>query len=104
MLQTFDRLANIDDWWPVIATALACLFLGLTVVSILQLRMRRQTRVINAALNNMAQGLVMFDGDRRVVTFNQRYVEIYRLTPDAIRVGCSLHDLLRVRADAGTSP
>ena len=103
MLQTFDRLANIDDWWPVIATALACLFLGLAVVSILQLRMRRQTRVINAALNNMAQGLVMFDGDRRVVTFNQRYVEIYRLPPDAIRVGVSLNDLLRVRADAGTS-
>jgi uncharacterized protein YoxC len=103
MFQIFDRLANVDDWWPVIATALVCLFVGLAVVSVLQLRVRRQTRVLNAALNNMAQGLVMFDADRRVVTFNQRYLEIYRLPPDAIKVGSTLHDLLRVRASSGTA-
>jgi methyl-accepting chemotaxis protein len=45
----------------------------------------------------------MFDKSRRVVTFNQRYADIYRLEPHAIKVGCTLLDLLKVRASAGTA-
>ena len=102
MFQAFDYLSG-QEWRVAIVTALVCLFASLAAVSVLQLRMRRQTRVLNAALNNMAQGLVMFDAGQRVVTFNQRYLEIYRLPPDAIKEGCTLRDLLRVRADAGTA-
>jgi methyl-accepting chemotaxis protein len=102
MFQAVDYLSG-QEWRVAIVTALVCLFVGLAVVSVLQIRMRRQTQVLNAALNNMAQGLVMFDAGQRVVTFNQRYLEIYRLPPDAIKVGCTLRDLLRVRADAGTA-
>jgi NO-binding membrane sensor protein with MHYT domain/methyl-accepting chemotaxis protein len=65
-------------------------------------RMRRHNSILAAALNNMAQGLVMFDMNRRVVVYNQRYLEIYRLSSDDVQVGCTLDDLLRFRAAAGT--
>jgi methyl-accepting chemotaxis protein len=103
MFQTFERLANVNDWRLVIAMAVISVLASVAAVSILRMRMRRQTRVLDAALNNMAQGLVMFDAGRRVVIFNQRYIEIYRLPPDVIKVGCTLRDLLQKRANAGTA-
>jgi diguanylate cyclase (GGDEF)-like protein len=56
----------------------------------------------NAALNNMSQGLVMLDSSARLVVFNQRYLEMYGLTPEVIRSGCSLKELLDHRVATGT--
>jgi diguanylate cyclase (GGDEF)-like protein len=56
----------------------------------------------NAALNNMSQGLVMLDSSARVVVCNQRYLEMYGLTPEVIRSGCSLIELLDHRVATGT--
>jgi methyl-accepting chemotaxis protein len=66
-------------------------------------RKRGHNDILDAALNNMAQGLVMFDANRSVVIFNQRYLEIYRLSPHDVKPGCSLQDLLRARAAVGTA-
>jgi NO-binding membrane sensor protein with MHYT domain/methyl-accepting chemotaxis protein len=85
-------------------TSAALSILGMSlVVAFADRRKRRHNDILDAALNNMAQGLVMFDGNQNVVVFNQRYLEIYRLSPDDVKPGCSLQDLLRVRAAAGTS-
>jgi methyl-accepting chemotaxis protein len=35
--------------------------------------------------------------------FNQRYLEIYRVSENDVKVGCTLLDLLRIRAAAGTA-
>jgi diguanylate cyclase (GGDEF)-like protein len=56
----------------------------------------------NAALNNMSQGLVMLDSSARLVVCNQRYLEMYGLTPEVIRSGCSLKELLDHRVATGT--
>ena len=37
---------------------------------------------MDAALDNMSQGLVMFDGDGRIILCNRRYLELYNLAPD----------------------
>ena len=39
----------------------------------------------DVALNNMSQGLCMFDAEQKVVVSNARYGEIYHLSPDQIR-------------------
>jgi diguanylate cyclase (GGDEF)-like protein/PAS domain S-box-containing protein len=57
---------------------------------------------LDVALNNMNQGLVMFDAAARVVVVNKRYLEMYRVAAESVRAGCSLRDLLRLRAAAGT--
>src|SRR5579871_4806745 len=40
---------------------------------------RAQTRQLRAALNNMTQGLCMFDGAGRLVLCNERYLRMYEL-------------------------
>jgi diguanylate cyclase (GGDEF)-like protein/PAS domain S-box-containing protein len=55
------------------------------------------------ALNNMAQGLCMFDGQHRLVVWNKNYETMYGLGP-TIRRGCSIGDLLAARHAAGMLP
>src|ERR1043166_7213831 len=57
---------------------------------------------LDAALNNMCQGLLMFDAQGLLVLFNQRFVEMYRLSPGKLAVGCTLRNVLQLRKDAGT--
>ena len=44
---------------------------------------------LDAALNNMSHGLCMFGPDNRLLLWNERYVKMYRLAPDCLRVGAS---------------
>src|SRR5499427_3636090 len=57
-------------------------------------RRRKQTRLFRAALNNMTQGLCMFDSAARLVLCNQVYIDMYRLRPEHARPGTPLRDLL----------
>jgi methyl-accepting chemotaxis protein len=64
-------------------------------------RRRKQTRLFRAALNNMTQGLCMFDSAARLVLCNQVYIDMYRLRPEHARPGTPLRDLLMHRLEAG---
>ncbi len=98
-----DALENAPG--PVAAVVMGLPF-GLGVAAIAALfvngRRRAQSRLLRAALNNMTQGLCMFDGAARLVLCNQRYVEMYHLRPERARAGTPLRDLLVHRAGAGT--
>ena len=67
--------------------------------------MHRRLRVTNSrllsAINNMSQGLNMFDAQGRIVLLNRRYLEMYKLSPDVVKVGCSLQQLIHHRKDTG---
>lgn len=56
----------------------------------------------DAALNNMSQGLCLYDADQRIVVSNARYGEIYHLRSDQIRPGVSLAQILEYRREQGT--
>jgi methyl-accepting chemotaxis protein len=64
-------------------------------------RRRKQTRLFRAALNNMTQGLCMFDSTARLVLCNQVYIDMYHLQPEHTRAGTPLRDLLMHRLAAG---
>src|SRR5450631_2261471 len=55
-----------------------------------------------AALDNMSQGLIMLDSAARLVVCNQRYIEMYGLTQEVMRPGCSLKELLDHRVASGS--
>jgi diguanylate cyclase (GGDEF)-like protein len=57
--------------------------------------------LLDTVVNNMSQGVLMFDAQARLVFFNQRYIDMYGLSPDMVRPGCTLHDLLEHRAAVG---
>jgi diguanylate cyclase (GGDEF)-like protein/PAS domain S-box-containing protein len=50
----------------------------------------------------MSQGFVMFDASKRLVICNRRYIEIYGLSPDVVRPGCTFKELMCHRMEMGT--
>ena len=60
--------------------------------------------LLHTALKNMAHGLCMFDRDQRLVVCNDRYGEMYALTPEQTKPGTTLRSILQARVNAGVSP
>ena len=61
-----------------------------------------QHMISESALNNMSQGLCMFDGNRRLITCNRRFVELYDLGEELTRPGTPLADILAYRVQRGS--
>jgi len=59
---------------------------------------------LDTALNNMSQGLCMFDAHQRLVTCNMRYAEMYRLGAGETQSGTSLRAILAARRASGNIP
>jgi diguanylate cyclase (GGDEF)-like protein len=75
----------------------------------LNLRLNRSQRLealekqrLDIALDNMTQGLVLFDASERIAVCNQRYIEIYGVSPDVVKPGCSFRDLIAHRKQTGS--
>jgi diguanylate cyclase (GGDEF)-like protein/PAS domain S-box-containing protein len=67
-----------------------------------QRRLESEKHRLDTALNNMTQGLVLYDASARVVVCNQRYIGMYGLSPDIAKPGCHFYDLIRHRKDTGS--
>ncbi len=79
--------------------ALAALGIG-ALIALAKQRYRNWTARV--ALNNMSQGLCMFDGAARLVLCNLRYIEMHGLRREQLRHGMPLRELLILRAQTGT--
>jgi diguanylate cyclase (GGDEF)-like protein len=66
--------------------------------------LKQQNLLLDAALENMAHGLCVYDSDMRLLVRNSRYLEIYGLSPDEAKPGTHLADLLRTVTQSGTYP
>jgi diguanylate cyclase (GGDEF)-like protein len=55
----------------------------------------------SAALSNMAQGLCMFDGQKRLIVWNHRYAELYQLPPHLLKVGTPYEEIVAHRIARG---
>jgi diguanylate cyclase (GGDEF)-like protein/PAS domain S-box-containing protein len=64
-------------------------------------QLKAQNLRFEAAVNNMSQALLMFDGDQRLVVCNERYLRMYGLSRDVVKPGCTLRELLEHRKDCG---
>ena len=58
--------------------------------------------LLDTVLNNMCQGVLMFDSDAHMVFCNQRYIEMYGLSPELVVPGCGLRELLDHQRAVGT--
>jgi diguanylate cyclase (GGDEF)-like protein len=66
------------------------------------LELTKANERLDAALNNMSQGLCMFDKERRLVVCNERFLQMYGLSPDIVKPGCTARELLQQRVATGT--
>ena len=64
-------------------------------------KLRAQNIQLDAALNNMAQGLAMFDAELRLVIANERYAEIYGLEPAQMMPGIHVREIVEYRVASG---
>ena len=78
---------------------------GLAVMAAVMFWRRRQSRddtLLSMVLNNMTQGVVLFDAHERVLVVNDRYVEMYGLSPAVVKPGCTLMELIQNRITTGS--
>jgi len=64
-------------------------------------RLAGKTRSLTMALNNMPQGMCMFDSGARLIVCNDRYIEMYRMSRDIVQPGRPLRDILQHRVAMG---
>jgi diguanylate cyclase (GGDEF)-like protein/PAS domain S-box-containing protein len=67
-----------------------------------QERLMQEKRRLDTAINNMTQGLLLFDASQRLVVCNKRYIEMYGLSADVVKPGCSFHDIIAHRKATGS--
>jgi diguanylate cyclase (GGDEF)-like protein/PAS domain S-box-containing protein len=98
-----DRFSLSPEALALAIANAALLILGLSLASAFSdSRLRHKDRQFAAAVNNMSQGVVMFDTAERLVVCNRRYVEMYGLSADVVKPGCTLRDLIRNRRETGS--
>jgi diguanylate cyclase (GGDEF)-like protein len=110
IIATTTVSAALDDWRE--QTRFLAIVAGLSVLMIAamlflvvrklskQHLMERQR--LDTAINNMTQGLLMFDSSHRLVVANDRYMEMFGVSPAVVKPGCTMYQLLNHRKETGT--
>lgn len=105
-----NYLGNLDPnlvWEALIGGVVVCAFLAavaLWIHSALRRSRRSQLRrnaFVSSAMNNLNQGVVMTDAQRRIIFCNDRYLEIYGLARSDLWTGMTGHDILELRRQRG---
>src|ERR1700709_558831 len=66
--------------------------------------LRTQGARFALVLEKMVQGICFFDGSKRLILSNRRYAELYDISPEAIRPGMELQQIVDLRFAAGSVP
>lgn len=82
-----------------ISALIALFVIGLCLF--LAKRQRRKIILQERALNNLTQGVNMFDAHSRIVLCNQRYIQMYALSDKIVKPGCTLRELIQHRKETG---
>jgi methyl-accepting chemotaxis protein len=101
--RTIAPLSLSPESLAVAIASVAIAILGMSLVSAFaDRRLDDQGRLLDLALNNMTQGVVMFDTAGRLVVCNNRYLEVYGLSGDVVKPGAKLLDVVKHRFKTGS--
>ena len=67
-----------------------------------QHKLSEKTQHLDTAINNMTQGLLLFDASGRLVICNRQYIDMFGVSPDVVKPGCHLRDLILHRQQLGS--
>jgi len=65
-------------------------------------RLAVERRQLSIAVNNIPQGLVLYDASARIIICNQPYLDMFGLSPDVARPGCTMQRLIAHRKETGS--
>ncbi|SFU33854.1 bifunctional diguanylate cyclase/phosphodiesterase [Bradyrhizobium arachidis] len=66
-----------------------------------QARIEAERQRLDTALNNMSQGLILYDANGYIVICNRRYADMFGLSHDVIKPGCHILEAMRHRKERG---
>ncbi len=110
IIATTTVAAALDDWREQTRFLIAVAGLFVVVIAgLLFLVVRKLSRQhqmekqrLDTAINNMTQGLLLFDASQRLVVCNQRYIEMYGLSADVLKPGLTFREVIAHRRDTGS--
>ncbi len=117
VMATTTRAAALTDWREQIgmlisiAASSALAIAGVLIAVVRKLleqhrlsreRLTLEKQRLDRAVNNMTQGLLLFDADQRLVVCNQRYIEMYGLSAEIVKPGSSFHEIIAHRKASGS--
>ncbi|RXG88229.1 bifunctional diguanylate cyclase/phosphodiesterase [Bradyrhizobium zhanjiangense] len=117
IMATMTRAAALADWREQIgilisvAASSALAIAGVLIAIVRKLleqhrlsreRLTLEKQRLDRAVNNMTQGLLLFDAERRLVICNQRYIEMYGLSVETVKPGCSFDNIIAHRKATGS--
>src|SRR6185436_15298198 len=109
VVATTEIASVLADWRDQTRTMIAgaCLLtlaLGVTLLLVIkrinrqnreqQQRVELQKQHLDTALNNMTQGLVLYDSSERLVLCNQRFIDMFGLSPEVVKPGAHARDIM----------
>jgi methyl-accepting chemotaxis protein len=101
--RTFTALSLSPASLAIAVASVAVAILGMSLISaFVERRLDDKGQLLDLALNNLSQGVVMFDAGGRLIVCNGRYLEMYGLSPEVVKPGANLVDIVQHRAGAGT--
>ena len=65
-------------------------------------RLAAERRQLSIAVNNIPQGLVLYDASARIIICNQPYLDMFGLSPDVAKPGCTMQRLIAHRKETGS--
>ena len=110
IIATTTVAAALADWREQTGFLIAVAGLSVLVIAaILFLVVRKlsqqhqmEKQRLDTAINNMTQGLLLFDSSQRLVVCNQRYIEMSGVSTDVAKPGCTIRELLEHRKEIGS--
>jgi len=110
VIATTTVAAALADWREQTRFLIAVAGLSVLVIAVMLFlvvrRLSQQHQLekqrLDTAINNMTQGLLMFDSSHRLVVANQRYIEMFGVSTEVVKPGCTMHDLLNHRKEIGS--
>jgi diguanylate cyclase (GGDEF)-like protein len=97
----YQHLASVA---PTAALLAIVIVLGTLLLAKLNRRLAAKSNLLELTLENMSQGLCMFDRNQRLVVCNRHYAQMYSLAPEQTAPGTTLRSILDARVAAGQSP
>jgi diguanylate cyclase (GGDEF)-like protein/PAS domain S-box-containing protein len=117
VVATMKVSTALADWrqqtqFLIAAAALSAFVIALTLLLIVrklsaqhrnaEQRIAIEKERLDTAINNMAQGLLLYDQDGRIVLCNQRYLDMFNLSSDIVKPGMHFRELITHRKSSGS--
>ena len=110
IIATTTVAAALDDWREQTRSLIAVAGLFVIVIAAalffvvrkLSKQHQMEKQRLDTAINNMRQGLLLFDSSQRLVVCNQRYIEMYGLSAEVLKPGCTFREVIAHRKATGS--